>query len=166
LHRLEADGWLEIRVGGGRKNCNFYAIKTPNETAETPTDGHPERRSPPPENPERRSENPERRSDEPSRTTKNRQCARDRIESVLCKSLSKEVASDFFDHRKSLRKPLTEKAAQLIVSRLSDCPCPDEVANLSIMNGWQGVFPERFTSPKSEASSKIDKYNRMGRAPK
>lgn len=36
LRRLEADGWLAIEVGGGRKNCNMYRIKTPQLDAETP----------------------------------------------------------------------------------------------------------------------------------
>lgn len=31
IKRLQSDGWLQISVGGGRKGCNFYTIKTPQE---------------------------------------------------------------------------------------------------------------------------------------
>jgi len=28
IRRLENEGWLEISIGGGRKNCNLYTVKT------------------------------------------------------------------------------------------------------------------------------------------
>ena len=62
---------------------------------------------------------------------------------ILSEVLSEGVACDFIAHRKALRKPLTPRAAELIVGRLRECRDPDAVANASIMNGWQGVFPER-----------------------
>jgi len=40
LRRLSDDGWLLIEVGTGRKNCNIYTVKTPNDV-------HPEQSSPP-----------------------------------------------------------------------------------------------------------------------
>jgi hypothetical protein len=33
IRRLEADGWLEIEAGNGRKNCNLYHIKNPAASA-------------------------------------------------------------------------------------------------------------------------------------
>ena len=60
IRALEADGWLKIDTGNGRKGCNQYTInpelrsppeqrsprtrmqKTPNEDAETPNVGTPE----------------------------------------------------------------------------------------------------------------------------
>jgi hypothetical protein len=62
---------------------------------------------------------------------------------ILSEVLSEGVARDFIVHRKALKKPLTPRAAELIVGRLRECRDPDAVANASIMNGWQGVFPER-----------------------
>ncbi len=41
LRRLQVDGWLSIEVGGGRKNCNIYRIKTPQLTTQTPQQLHP-----------------------------------------------------------------------------------------------------------------------------
>ena len=71
--------------------------------------------------------------------------ARDRAAkaiSVLNEVLSQQVAQDFADHRRAIRKPLTVQAARLISKSLASCRDPDAVANRSIMNGWQGVFPE------------------------
>ena len=31
LRRLESAGWIEIEPGGGRKRCNLYRLKTPQE---------------------------------------------------------------------------------------------------------------------------------------
>jgi len=39
LRRLQDDGWLEVEVGGGRKGCNVYRIKTPHQM-------HPNRQEP------------------------------------------------------------------------------------------------------------------------
>lgn len=51
---------------------------------------------------------------------------------------------DFIDHRKQIRKPLTEKAESLIVSKLKKFTAEgmDATAVLeqSIENGWSGVF--------------------------
>lgn len=67
----------------------------------------------------------------------------DPIEVVLRSRLSKQAASDFIAHRKALKKPLTARAAELVIAKLDGCADPDAVVNASIMNGWQGVFPER-----------------------
>lgn len=66
-----------------------------------------------------------------------------RAREALLGVLSEKVADDFIAHRKALRKPLTERAAELIAAKLTGCRDPDAVANMSIMSGWQGVFPER-----------------------
>lgn len=50
---------------------------------------------------------------------------------------------EFEDHRKKLRKPMTDRARQLIVAELEKLK-PAEPAQLlaqSIRNGWQDVFP-------------------------
>lgn len=67
----------------------------------------------------------------------------DPIEVVLRSRLSKQAAVDFIAHRKALKKPLTPRAAELVIAKLDGCADPDAVVNASIMNGWQGVFPER-----------------------
>lgn len=66
---------------------------------------------------------------------------------ILRTRLSETAALDFIAHRKALRKPLTPRAAELIVGKLNGCKDPDAVVNLSIMNGWQGLFPDRAPQP-------------------
>lgn len=69
---------------------------------------------------------------------------------ILSEVLSEGVATDFIAHRKALRKPLTARAAELVAGKLRGCRDPDAVANASIMNGWQGVFPEREPPDKAK----------------
>ena len=140
LRRLEDDGWITTAVGGGRNGCNKYIINpergSPRNVVPPGTWFPPPRNVVPP--------NPERGSPEPSRTI-NEPSNKDAREvlPILSEVLSDSVARDFIAHRKALRKPLTPRAAELVVGKLRGCRDPDAVANASIMNGWQGVFPER-----------------------
>lgn len=79
LRRLEDAGWLEVEAGGGRKNCNRYTIKTPQEmqgkAAETPQEMPPQEmrgygKTPQmdAETPQMDAENPAPDAPEPSRT--------------------------------------------------------------------------------------------------
>jgi hypothetical protein len=36
IRRLEQSGWLHISIGGGRRNCNLYTIKTPHDVPPEP----------------------------------------------------------------------------------------------------------------------------------
>lgn len=51
----------------------------------------------------------------------------------------------FIDYRKKIKKPMTERAIELLISELnklsSDIVTQIEILNQSILNGWQGVFP-------------------------
>jgi len=51
----------------------------------------------------------------------------------------------FIEHRKKIKKPMTEKAIELLISELnklsSDRLTQIAIINQSIFNGWQGVFP-------------------------
>ena len=51
----------------------------------------------------------------------------------------------FIDFRKKIRKPMTERAIQLMIDKLQQLsPILDEqieILNQSILNGWQGIFP-------------------------
>lgn len=64
---------------------------------------------------------------------------------VDCSPALAEALTDFEEHRKKLRKPMTEKAKSLLLSKLSKLGRTDEekiaILNQSIENGWQGVFP-------------------------
>lgn len=63
---------------------------------------------------------------------------------ILSKVVRHETAADFAAHRKALKKPLTPEAARRLVKKLATHPDPDAVFDLSIENGWQGVFPEKI----------------------
>lgn len=71
---------------------------------------------------------------------------------ILSEVMSHETASDFVAHRNALRKPLTEKAAELIAQKLRGRSDADEIVKTSIMNGWLGVFPENKKSGKSNSA--------------
>ena len=51
----------------------------------------------------------------------------------------------FIEFRKSIKKPMTEKAVDLLIGKLkklsSSIPEQIEILNQSIVNGWQGIFP-------------------------
>jgi hypothetical protein len=64
IRRLEANGWLAIQTGNGRKGCNNYTIKTPQHM-------HPAGDAPPQmkaETPHMTAQNPAAYAPEPSRT--------------------------------------------------------------------------------------------------
>jgi hypothetical protein len=52
---------------------------------------------------------------------------------------------DFKEYRKKSRKPMTEKAVELLIEKLNKLASDDEtkiaILNQSIVNGWQGIFP-------------------------
>ena len=52
---------------------------------------------------------------------------------------------EFMEFRKSIKKPMTDRAVSLLITKLngmtSYIPEQIEIINPSIMNGWQGVFP-------------------------
>jgi hypothetical protein len=65
-----------------------------------------------------------------------------------------EAWDDFVDHRKQIRKPLTELAAKKLLQILSEMSPVDAVTaiNNSIANGWQGIFEPKASNPKKSAS--------------
>tara|TARA_R110000772_G_scaffold45492_1_gene104208 strand:- start:854 stop:1648 length:795 start_codon:yes stop_codon:yes gene_type:complete len=65
---------------------------------------------------------------------------------ILSNSVSADVAASFVQHRKDLKKPMTENMANAIVKKLEGHHAPDMVLTNSIANGWQGIFPEKITN--------------------
>ena len=51
----------------------------------------------------------------------------------------------FMEFRKSIKKPMTDRAVELLIKKLNGMttyiPEQIEIINQSIVNGWQGVFP-------------------------
>lgn len=56
-----------------------------------------------------------------------------------------EAFNDFKEMRKKIRKPLTQRAEQMIINRLNQLSNDEEtqieILNQSILNGWQNVYP-------------------------
>ena len=87
---------------------------------------------------------------EPSNSAREKKPKEDAALKALCQRLKPETAADFIAHRKAMKKPLTARAAELLIAKLENCRDPDAVVNNSIMNGWQGVFPEK-EPPRSKS---------------
>jgi hypothetical protein len=64
-------------------------------------------------------------------------------------NVTPEVWADWCQHRKEIRKGLTETTCQRQAQSLKSHPAPDAVINLSIANGWTGLFPEKITHAAS-----------------
>ena len=64
----------------------------------------------------------------------------------------------FIEFRKSIKKPMTEKAIELLIGKLnqlsSDIVTQIEIINQSILNGWQGIFPLKEDPKKQPQTSK------------
>lgn len=62
-----------------------------------------------------------------------------------CSSKLAETLTAFAEHRKKLKKPMTDYAKKLLLSKLQKLANTEEeqiaILNQSIENGWQGVFP-------------------------
>lgn len=56
-----------------------------------------------------------------------------------------EAILSFIDYRKSIKKPMTDRAVTLLIGKLkkmsNSIPEQIEILNQSIVNGWQGIFP-------------------------
>lgn len=81
------------------------------------------------------------------RVDKNR-VDKNRVDKEQDKTCSPELAealAAFAEHRKKLKKPMTDRAKELMLSKLSKMARTEQeqiaILNQSIMNGWQGVFP-------------------------
>ena len=59
----------------------------------------------------------------------------------------------FMEFRKSIKKPMTDHAVELLINKLNGMttyiPEQVEIINQSIMNGWQGVFPLKNDQAKT-----------------
>lgn len=150
IRSLQADGFLSVNEAVGPGGSNVYFVRS------TPAANAPRQEMPPgsrcttprqeiPQTPAGDAAKPLRKIIEPS--VRAREQA---VIEVLSQVLSRDVAKNFTAHRHALKKPMTEHAAKLVVSELSGHGDADAVANLSIMNGWQGLFPDRVPSKQSK----------------
>ncbi|WP_306043437.1 hypothetical protein, partial [Mameliella sp. MMSF_3552] len=81
---------------------------------------------------------------EPSRNRQSRaKEKRSEIISILSEVCSPMVAEEFEAHRREIGNAMTPRAARMTVKSLIGHHDPDAVLNLSIQNGWRGVFPHK-----------------------
>ena len=52
--------------------------------------------------------------------------------------LDEEHATAIVDHRKAMKKPLTEFAAKLLAKEFAKCADPNLAAEAMLLNGWRG----------------------------
>jgi hypothetical protein len=61
-----------------------------------------------------------------------------------------DTLESFFEFRKQIKKPMTEKAVKLLLNKLNELASTDmekvAILNQSILEGWQGVFPLKTNS--------------------
>ena len=104
-------------------------------------------------------------SDQQSTTSnKDKRDKREREKDIYNKALDcspefAEALSAFEEMRKKIRKPLTEKAKQMILDKLSKMAMDEEtqikILNQSTMNSWQGVFPLSEDKGEKKGSSAL-----------
>lgn len=73
--------------------------------------------------------------------------------SVVPEWLNAKTVSDFVDHRKAVKKPMTQIALTRLIAKLDDFRTrgidPNACLDESIVNGWQGVFePKGGAAPR------------------
>lgn len=70
--------------------------------------------------------------------------------------------NSFIEHRKKIKKPMTEEAIELLIAELNklspDIVTQIEILNQSIMNGWQGIFPLNNQRQKPTKQEYVPKY--------
>ena len=70
----------------------------------------------------------------------------------------KRALEDFIQMRKEKRSPVTPTSMARMLKRLESVEKPSEVLDLSTMNGWQGIFPDRVPSMKIPTYQEIAKH--------
>lgn len=81
---------------------------------------------------------------------------------ILSEVISADLAEEFVAFRSEIRKKLTKISAKRIVKALRGHSNPDGVIDLSIRNGWQGVFPERVKDgPQESGRTNSNRYREI-----
>jgi hypothetical protein len=151
IRRLEAQGWLHIETGSGRRNCNLYTIKTPQ-------DMHPAGYAPPhmdAETPHMDVINPAPPAPEPSLTIKEpsvNNIARE-VLCILSEWASPDAASSFIAYRKKQKgKALTVTAVKRQAKQLEKIfqagGDPDDALGMAEERGWQSVQADWYFKAK------------------
>ena len=131
IAKTSTNGITIIKVN---KYADYQAVGTCPSTTEQPLEQPSEQ---PPEQPSLIENKKIRREEDKNKET---------YKEVLdCSPEFSEALKAFEEMRRKIRKPLTDRAKQLVLKKLKDL-APDEetqieILNQSVMNSWQGVFP-------------------------
>lgn len=103
-----------------------------------------------------------------ARKTKQPDLLEEKPEDILAQKIPIDLARGFVAHRKKLRKPMTTKAAEIMLKKLAAMRDPVAAVEKSIMNGYQGVFEDDRQQPRNHhngngvRSSRIEALLRYG----
>ena len=67
---------------------------------------------------------------------------------ILSEVVSEQTAADVVEHRKKLRKPLTDRSAREIAKALAATGNPEDAAATMLRNGWQGFNPDWYAKAR------------------
>jgi hypothetical protein len=71
-------------------------------------------------------------------------------------NVSDQAWADWCQHRVEIRKPLTAKTCEQQAKSLANHPAPDAVLNLSISNGWTGLFPDKVLAGAQQSPGRTN----------
>jgi len=90
----------------------------------------------------------------PSSSSSSSSKKKDLVSFSLAEDIDPDIWKAFVEHRRNLKKPLTEYAKKLILSKLDKIgQDKNAVLNQAIVKGWQDVFPLKDEEPMSSKTS-------------
>lgn len=95
--------------------------------------------------------------------SKARSAFEDKIDGFTTNSELREALKDYVNHRKQIKKALSERALDLCLKKLeefsSDPAEQVKIVNQSIMQGWVGLFPLKQDIQQTQSKKKSTKYD-------
>lgn len=172
VQKLAASGLISITVGGGRNKTNAYQITT-NGIGGNGKHQNPEQNTPSPSsgfnniNPEQSDINPEPafakprtpvhpNSKEPSKEPSVVSKPIEVMVEILCSvpGVERPHAESLIAYRKSIKKPLTENAANLLAKTLWEISNaggdPVEALGMIELRGWAAIQPDWYFNTKGK----------------
>lgn len=84
---------------------------------------------------------------------------------ILAECVSRRTAADIVEHRKKLRKPLTERAAEENAKALVECGDPEAGAAMWIALGWQGFRVDWYRNELARSNARAGPQKAAKRNP-
>lgn len=155
LTMLEQDGMI-VKKTDRKKTTIFvekYSVFQDIETTERPQKNH------------------KKTTKKPQKDTNNNDNNDNNVNKIIYDAdpLLNQAIIEFVAFRKSIKKPMSDHAVKLMISKLnkmtSDINEQIEIINQSILNGWQGIFPlkqeQKKTARKEVVPDWMKKKNRF-----